>query len=366
MEDNKIRIGITQGDINGVGYEVILKTFSDPTMLELCTPIIYGSPKVAAYHRKALDVQANFSIINSASEAGYNRLSVVNCTDDEVKVEFSKPDPEAGKAALGALERAIEEYREGLIDVIVTAPINKHTIQSEEFSFPGHTEYLERRLGNGQKALMILLNDTLRVALVSGHVPVSKVSSVVTKETILEKLQIFEQSLRQDFCVVKPRIAVLALNPHAGDGGLLGTEEIEIIKPAIQEANAKGMLCFGPYPADGFFGTGHYRQFDGVLAMYHDQGLAPFKAIAMEDGVNYTAGLPVVRTSPDHGTAYDIAGQNRADEQSFRHALYLAIDVFRNRSFYKEITASPLRKQYFDKSGDKEVLDLTSDTDKGE
>mgnify|MGYP002552873933 CR=1 FL=1 len=366
MEDNKIRIGITQGDINGVGYEVILKTFSDPTMLELCTPIIYGSPKVAAYHRKALDVQANFSIINSASEAGYNRLSVVNCTDDEVKVEFSKPDPEAGKAALGALERAIEEYREGLIDVIVTAPINKHTIQSEEFSFPGHTEYLERRLGNGQKALMILLNDTLRVALVSGHVPVSKVSSVVTKETILEKLQIFEQSLRQDFCVVKPRIAVLALNPHAGDDGLLGTEEIEIIKPAIQEANAKGMLCFGPYPADGFFGTGHYRQFDGVLAMYHDQGLAPFKAIAMEDGVNYTAGLPVVRTSPDHGTAYDIAGQNRADEQSFRHALYLAIDVFRNRSFYKEITASPLRKQYFDKSGDKEVLDLTSDTDKGE
>ena len=196
--------------------------------------------------------------------------------------------------------------------------------------------------------------------------PVLKVSSVVTKETILEKLQIFEQSLRQDFCVVKPRIAVLALNPHAGDDGLLGTEEIEIIKPAIQEANAKGMLCFGPYPADGFFGTGHYRQFDGVLAMYHDQGLAPFKAIAMEDGVNYTAGLPVVRTSPDHGTAYDIAGQNRADEQSFRHALYLAIDVFRNRSFYKEITASPLRKQYFDKSGDKEVLDLTSDTDKGE
>lgn len=227
------------------------------------------------------------------------KVNLITCVDDDVKVEIGKATAIGGEAAYAALERAAADMEAGSIDVLLTAPINKHAIQSDKFDFPGHTEYLERRLGNGQKALMILLNDTLRVALVSGHVPVSKVSSVVTKETILEKLQIFEQSLRQDFCVVKPRIAVLALNPHAGDDGLLGTEEIEIIKPAIQEANAKGMLCFGPYPADGFFGTGHYRQFDGVLAMYHDQGLAPFKAIAMEDGVNYTAGLPVVRTSPD-------------------------------------------------------------------
>ena len=234
MEDNKIRIGITQGDINGVGYEVILKTFSDPTMLELCTPIIYGSPKVAAYHRKALDVQTNFSIINTASEAGCNRLSVVNCTDDEVKVEFSKPDPEAGKAALGALERAIEDYREGLIDVIVTAPINKHTIQSEEFSFPGHTEYIEERLGNGNKSLMILMKNDFRVALVTTHIPVREIATTITKELIQEKLMIFHHCLKQDFGIGAPRIAVLSLNPHAGDGGLLGTEEQEVIIPAMK------------------------------------------------------------------------------------------------------------------------------------
>ncbi len=240
MEDNKIRIGITQGDINGVGYEVILKTFSDPTMLELCTPIIYGSPKVAAYHRKALDIQANFSIVNSATEAGYNRLSVVNCTDDEVKVEFSKPDPEAGKAALGALERAIEEYREGLIDVIVTAPINKHTIQSEEFSFPGHTEYIEERLGNGDKSLMILMKNDFRVALVTTHIPVREIATTITKELIQEKLMIFHRCLKQDFGIGAPRIAVLSLNPHAGDGGLLGMEEQEVIIPAMKEMEEKG------------------------------------------------------------------------------------------------------------------------------
>ena len=240
MEDNKIRIGITQGDINGVGYEVILKTFSDPTMLELCTPIIYGSPKVAAYHRKALDIQTNFSIVNSATEAGYNRLSVVNCTDDEVKVEFSKPDPEAGKAALGALERAIEEYREGLIDVIVTAPINKHTIQSEEFSFPGHTEYIEERLGNGDKSLMILMKNDFRVALVTTHIPVREIATTITKELIQEKLMIFHRCLKQDFGIGAPRIAVLSLNPHAGDGGLLGMEEQEVIIPAMKEMEEKG------------------------------------------------------------------------------------------------------------------------------
>lgn len=360
MEDSKIRVGITQGDINGIGYEVILKTFSDPMMLELCTPIIYGSPKVAAYHRKSLDLPTNFSIVNSASEAANDRLSVVNCTDDEVKVEFSKADPEAGKAALGALERAIEEYKEGWIDVIVTAPINKHTIQSVEFAFPGHTEYIEERLGDGKKALMILMKDDFRVALVTGHIPVSQIASTITKELIQEKLLIFNRSLKQDFGIDAPRIAVLSLNPHAGDDGLLGMEEQEIIIPAIQEMADKGLLCYGPYPADGFMGSGNFTHFDGVLAMYHDQGLAPFKALAMEEGVNYTAGLPVVRTSPAHGTAYDIAGQGLASEDSFRQAIYVATDVFRNRAREKEARVNPLRKQYYEKRDDSDKLRLDS------
>lgn len=355
---NKLKIGITQGDINGVGYEVILKTFSDPTMLELCTPIIYGSPKVAAYHRKALELTTNFSIINTASEADPDRLSVVNCTDDEVKVEFSKADAEAGKAALGALERAIVEYKAGLIDAIVTAPINKHTIQSEQFSFPGHTEYIEKKLGEGCKSLMILMKDDLRVALVTGHIPVSQIAETITSELIQEKLAIFNQSLKQDFGIGAPRIAVLSLNPHAGDEGLLGKEEQEIIIPALKEMTAKGILCYGPYPADGFMGSDNYTHFDGILAMYHDQGLAPFKALAMGEGVNYTAGLPVVRTSPAHGTAYDIAGKGMASEDSFRQAVYVAIDVFRNRERDKAARVNPLRKQYYEKRDDSDKLKL--------
>ena len=363
MEDNKIKIGITQGDINGVGYEVILKTFADPVMLELCTPVIYGSPKVAAYHRKSLDLPTNFSIVNTAAEAAHNRLSVVNCTDDEVKVEFSKPDPEAGKAALGALEKAIEEFREGLIDVIVTAPINKHTIQSEGFAFPGHTEYIEERLGDGSKSLMILMKEDFRVALVTTHIPVREIATTITKELIQEKLAIFHHCLKQDFGIGAPRIAVLSLNPHAGDGGLLGMEEQEVIIPAMKEMEEKGIICYGPYAADGFMGSGNYTHFDGILAMYHDQGLAPFKTLAMDDGVNYTAGLSIVRTSPAHGTAYDIAGQNVASEESFRQALYAALDIYRNRIRYREATANPLRKQYFDKGGDNEKLDLTKEED---
>ena len=361
MEDNyKIRVGITHGDINGVGYEVILKTFSDPTMLELCTPIIYGSPKVAAYHRKAMDIQTNFSIVNSADDAQPDKLSIVNCTEDELKVELSKPTPEAGKAALDALERALQDYREGMIDVLVTAPINKHTIQSETFAFPGHTEYIEERLGNGAKSLMILMKDDFRVALVTGHIPVSQIASTITKELIEEKLAIFNQSLKQDFAIDAPRIAVLSLNPHAGDEGLLGKEEEEIIIPALKEMSARGILCYGPYPADGFMGSGNFTHFDGVLAMYHDQGLAPFKALAMDEGVNYTAGLPVIRTSPAHGTAYDIAGKGLASEDSFRQAIYVAIDVFRNRLRDKAAHANPLRKQYYEKRDDSDKLKLDS------
>lgn len=358
MENNKIKIGITQGDINGVGYEVILKTFADTNMLDLCTPIIYGSPKVAAYHRKSLDLPTNFSIVNSASEASHNRLNVINCTSEEVKVEFSKEDPEAGKAAFDALEKAIGEYKEGLIDALVTAPINKHTIQSEGFTFPGHTEYLEDKLGDGSKSLMILLKNDFRVALVTGHIPVSQIASTISKELIQEKLIIFNRSLKQDFGIGAPRIAVLALNPHAGDEGLLGNEEAEIIIPALKEMSEKGILCYGPYPADGFMGSGNFAHFDGVLAMYHDQGLAPFKALAMDEGVNFTAGLPIIRTSPAHGTAYDIAGKGVANEDSFRQAVYVAIDVFRNRHLEKVARTNPLRKQYYEKRDDSDKLKL--------
>lgn len=359
MEDNrKIRVGITHGDINGIGYEVILKAFADPTMLELCTPIVYGSPKVATYHRKAMDIQANFSIINEANEALDGKLSILNCVDDELKVELTAATPDAGKAALDALERALKDYREGLIDVLVTAPINKHTIQSDAFHFPGHTEYIEERVGDRKKALMILLKDDFRVALVTGHIPVKDIATTITKELIQEKLSIFHRSLKQDFGIDCPRIAVFSLNPHAGDNGVIGTEESEVIIPAMQEMIAKGIQCFGPYPADGFMGSGNFTHFDGILAMYHDQGLAPFKALAMDEGVNFTAGLPIVRTSPAHGTAYDIAGQGIASESSFRQAIYTAIDVYRNRVIEREIHARPLRKQYHERRDDSDILKL--------
>ena len=360
MENRKIRVGITHGDINGVGYEVILKTFSDPTMLELCTPVVYGSPKVAAYHRKAMEIQTSFSIVNSAEEVQDGRVNVVNCMEEELKVELTKPTPEAGKAALAALERALADYREGLFDALVTAPINKHTIQSDAFHFPGHTEYIEERVGEGQKALMILLKGDFRVALVTGHVPVRDIASELTKELIMEKMEIFHRSLKKDFGIDNPRIAVFSLNPHAGDNGLLGTEEQEVIIPAMKEMIARGVQCFGPYPADGFMGSGNYTHFDGILAMYHDQGLAPFKALAMDEGVNFTAGLPIVRTSPAHGTAYDIAGKGIASEDSFRQAVYVAMDVFRNRAWEKEISARPLRKQYYEKRDDSDKLKLDS------
>ena len=359
MEDNrKIRVGITHGDINGIGYEVILKVFSDAVMFELCTPVVYGSAKVATYHRKAMDLQTSFSIVNTGDDALDGRLNIVNCTADEVKVDLGNPSAEAGRAALDALERALEEYKEGMIDVLVTAPINKHSIQSDEFHFPGHTEYIEERAGKGQKALMILMKDDFRVALATGHIPVKDIASTITKELLMEKLTIFHRSLKEDFSIDCPRIAVFALNPHAGDNGLIGTEESEVIMPAIQELVSKGIQCFGPYPADGFMGAGNFAHFDGILAMYHDQGLAPFKALAMDEGVNFTAGLPIVRTSPAHGTAYDIAGQGLASESSFRQAIYTAIDVYRNRMIEKEIHARPLRKQYHEKRDDSDTLKL--------
>lgn len=352
MDNRKIRVAITHGDTNGIGYEIIFKAFAEPEMLELCTPIIYGSPKVAAYHRKALDAPFVFSIISNASEAREGRINLLTTFDEEVKVDLGQPSAEAGNASYQALKRAMEDYKEGLFDVLVTAPINKKNIQSQDFQFTGHTEYLEAMVGEGGKSLMILMNDMLRVALVTTHLPIESVTKAVTKETIKEKAMVFYQTLRRDLRISKPRIAVLALNPHAGDNGLLGKEETEQIVPAIEELSNEGMTVFGPYAADGFFGTAAYTSFDGVLAMYHDQGLAPFKALASTTGVNFTAGLPLVRTSPDHGTAYDIAGKGIADETSLRNAIYLAIDVFRNRIQYDEPMANPLKKHYHERHED--------------
>ena len=352
MEEKKIRVAITQGDTNGVGYEVILKAFQDPAILELCTPIIYGSPKIAAYHKKALNLETAFSIINKAEDARDGRLNLLACHDDETKVELGQPSAEAGQAAFRALDRAMTDYRNGLYDVLVTAPINKATIQSPGFHFPGHTEYIETSLGDGKKALMILMNETLRVALVTTHLPIKDIAKAISKEAIIEKATIFHQALRRDFRISCPRIAVLSLNPHAGDNGLLGAEEKDIIKPAIEQLAEGGIQAFGPYAADGFFGSGSYNYFDGVLAMYHDQGLAPFKTIALDNGVNYTAGLPIVRTSPDHGTAYDIAGQGKADENSLRQAIYTAIDIWRNRQNYDEPLKNPLPKLFHEKRED--------------
>ena len=363
MEDNrKIRVAITQGDINGIGYEVILKTLSDPRITEICTPIVYGSNKIANFHRKSLELtQITFNVIESAADADADKINLINCNDEEIKVELGVSTESAGIASLKSLQIAVDDYEQGLYDVLVTAPINKHNIQSDDFHFPGHTEFLEKSLGRGKKSLMILMQDNFRVALVTGHIPVSQVPSAITTEGISSKRRILNQVLKQDFDIQRPRIAVLSLNPHAGDDGLLGAEEIEIITPAIAEMSEKGVLCFGPYAADGFFGSGNYKRFDAVLAMYHDQGLAPFKSIAMDAGINFTAGLPVIRTSPAHGTAYDIAGKNIASEDSFRQAIYTAIDIFRSRSNYYEMRNNPLRKQYFDKSGDNEKLDLTAE-----
>ena len=272
MKNRKIKVGITHGDINGVGYEVILKTFAASGMYEFCTPIIYGSAKAAAYHRKSIDISTNFSIINSPTEAEENKLSVINCTDDDVRVEFGHEDPAVGQAAYVALERVVEDYKEGLIDLIITAPINKHTIFSDDFKFPGHTEYLEDRLGEGNKSLMILMKDDFRMAVATGHIPISEVSNHLTKDLLKEKITIFNETLINDFGIQRPRIAVLGLNPHAGDNGLLGKEEIEVIEPVIQELSDEGIFCFGPFSADGFMGSSSYTEFDGILAMYHDQG----------------------------------------------------------------------------------------------
>lgn len=364
--EKKIRVGITQGDTNGIGLEVALKVIAVPEFMEICTPIIYGSGKVLTYHRKAINMPS-FQI-NHADDADHVKAGVPNIIEvlggEEIKVELGTASKIAGQAAYQALEAAVADLKQGRIDVLVTAPINKDNIQSDEFNFPGQTEYLEASAGEQSKALMILCSENLRVALVTTHLPLAKLPQAITTEGIRERLREFNASLQRDFGLERPRIAVLSFNPHAGENGLLGSEEKDIIRPAIDQAyDEDRIICFGPYAADGFFGNRQYRNFDGVLAMYHDQGLAPFKALAMDTGVNFTAGLPFVRTSPDHGTGYDIAGKGVAREESMRQAIYTAIDIWRNRQNHDEANANPLRKQYHDKGKDNVVLDLTKETD---
>ena len=344
---NKIKVGITHGDTNGIGYEVILKTLEDNRLSDLCTIVVYGSAKAASFYSKAMELpQVQLNRVDSAADARDGVFNIINVVGEDLKIEPGIASEAAGGAAFAALEAAVADLRAGDIDVLVTAPIDKHSIQSPTFTFPGHTEYLQSSLADDTmpdaKALMILCTDYLRVALATAHMPIAEVPGALSKELIVDKLKDFDRSLRRDFGVQNPRIAVLSLNPHAGERGLLGKEEQEIIIPAIAEAQTHKILAFGPYASDGFFGSESYRAFDGVLAMYHDQGLAPFKTIAMDAGVNFTAGLPFVRTSPDHGTGYDIAGKGQASAESMRSAIYMALDIYRNRGRHDEAYRRPL------------------------
>jgi len=340
--EKKIRVGITHGDINGIGYEVIIKTLVDKRIMDLCTPIVYGSPKLSAYHRKAINIE-NFSlnIVNNASEANPKRPNIINCVDENTRIELGKSTAESGEAAYLSLERATNDLLDGKIDVILTAPINKKSIKSEKFQFPGHTEYFQTKT-NSDEVLMFMLGEHMKIGVVAGHVPLKDVPAQITEENILKKLRIMHKSLLEDFAIRKAKIAVLGLNPHAGDNGVIGDEEQTTIIPAINKAREEGIMAVGPYPADGFFGSNAYTKFDAILSMYHDQGLAPFKVVDFENGVNFTAGMPVVRTSPIHGTAFEIAGEGKASPDSFRAALFTAIDIFKNRERYKKMSENKL------------------------
>ena len=357
MPENKFKIGITQGDTNGIGWEIILKALADPRMTELFTPVVYGSPKAAAYYRNTVaEIEAfSFNPVASAAEARRGKANLVAC-GETADIAPGKPTPEAGRAAVEALCAAMRDLKAGQLDALVTAPFDKETVQADDFRYTGHTEYLAAELEG--EAMMILCSDVLRVGLVTKHIPVSEIARNITKERIVRDLDTLRRALIEDFGIVEPRIAVMALNPHAGDGGLLGREEQEIIRPAIVEAFSKGVLAFGPFAADGLFAGGGYAKYDGILAMYHDQGLAPFKSLS-PDGVNFTAGLSAVRTSPDHGTAFDIAGKDKADPQSMRNAIYAAIDIAEHRRAWAEWTRNPLQRAERDRGGrDVSVKDL--------
>lgn len=337
---DKIIVGISIGDLNGIGIEVILKTFEDKRMLDFCTPVLFGATKVISYHKKALGIETPVHGITSISQISHSKINILNIWKEDVKIDLGSATKESGEYAAKSLASAIEHLKENKVDVLLTAPINKENIQSEEFNFPGHTEYLEANLEG--KSLMILMTNELRIGLITGHIPIAKVAESITPELIKSKVETMHNSLKQDFGISRPKIAVLSLNPHCGDNGVIGKEDDEIIKPTIEEIKETGKLVFGPYAADGFFGSETYKQFDGVLATYHDQGLAPFKALSFGKGVNFTAGLNHVRTSPDHGTGYDIAGKNLANSSSFTEALFTALQVFNCRNDYKEITKNPL------------------------
>ena len=357
MPENKFKIGITQGDTNGIGWEIILKALADPRMTELFTPVVYGSPKAAAYYRNTVaEIEAfSFNPVASAAEARRGKANLVAC-GETADIAPGKPTPEAGRAAVEALCAAMRDLKAGHLDALVTAPFDKETVQADDFRYTGHTEYLAAELEG--EAMMILCSDVLRVGLVTKHIPVSEIARNITKERIVRDLDTLRRALIEDFGIVEPRIAVMALNPHAGDGGLLGREEQEIIRPAIVEAFSKGVLAFGPFAADGLFAGGGYAKYDGILAMYHDQGLAPFKSLS-PDGVNFTAGLSAMRTSPDHGTAFDIAGKDKADPQSMRNAIYAAIDIAEHRRAWAEWTRNPLQRAERDRGGrDVSVRDL--------
>lgn len=361
-----LRIGITHGDVNSISYEVILKALQDSRIFEYFTPVLYGSSKVASYHRKALNMnEIAFNVIRSADQAVDEKINLVNVITQEVKVDLGQSTDVAGKAAFMALEAATVDLGAGRIDAMVTGPINKQNIQSKDFNFPGHTEYLAGKF-ESRDYLMLMVSHTMRIGMITGHMPLREVSGAITQDLILQKIRIMNNSLVRDFGIRKPKIAVLGLNPHAGDKGVLGIEEETVIIPAIQKAFEMGMLAFGPYPADGFFGSSKFGEFDGILAMYHDQGLIPFKSMAFQSGVNFTAGLPVVRTSPAHGTAFELAGKNIASSESFREAIFMAVDIVKNRRLYDEITRNPLKISSLEEDSDADKNELNSLTDESD
>lgn len=338
----RIVLGISMGDLNGIGGEVILKTFEDSRMLDFCTPVIFGSTKVLSYYRKALDSALAYQGVENVEQVVHGKFNVVNIWKDAPNIEPGKETRESGTYALQSLKAATEALKQGHIDVLVTAPINKYNIQSDDFKFPGHTDFLEKELEG--EALMFMVSDDLRVGLLTDHVPVKDVASHITPELIKRKIRIIHDSLQKDFRIRRPRIAVLGINPHSGDQGVIGKEDDEILRPTLEAIHEEGVLVYGPYSADSFFGSGAYRQFDAVVAAYHDQGLIPFKTLSFGQGVNYTAGLSKVRTSPDHGTAYEIAGQGKADHRSFEEAVFTAINIFRNRKEWESLHANQLKK----------------------
>ncbi|WP_298365694.1 4-hydroxythreonine-4-phosphate dehydrogenase PdxA [uncultured Lutibacter sp.] len=342
-EFEKIKLGISIGDFNGIGIEIILKTFSDKRMLDFCTPIIFGSTKLISTYKKSLNNNVPVNGIKHINAAIDGKINVLNLWKDEIQINLGKPTAQSGKLAFESLEAATNALINEEIDVLVTAPINKDNIQSEEFKFPGHTEYLESKLKG--ESLMILMTSSLKIGLITGHIPVSKVSETITPQLIKAKVEVLYNTLVQDFAISKPKIAILGLNPHCGDNGVIGNEDDEIIRPTILEIQNQGKLVYGPYAADSFFGSENYKNFDGVLAMYHDQGLGPFKSLSFGEGVNYTAGLDKIRTSPDHGTAYELAGKNEANVNSFKEAVFTGIKVFKTRKEYKSLTKNILKSK---------------------